>query len=183
MNRHMIVLFGMIGVLLISGCTQNDTDISEEDEEPFDVQETLFTESITFNDPNFKGQVVKNKITKTFTADFDYYINNSMEYIEFFGSNVSMVPFTVNFFCRLYTLAMFNSTQLNSLYESGNITSSKSQVEGYTATNAHVDFIDKEEGTKIAECTSTGPDLDDIEFKSYREYDSSFFGAEIGVFE
>ncbi len=77
---------------------------------------------------------------------------------------------------------MFNETALEDLYESGNMTAEKepSFWEGYTATSSHIDFIDKETGEKIAECTSTGPNWEDIKFKAYREYDSSFMGMKIG---
>ena len=93
-----------------------------------------------------------------------------------------MAPLTVNVICRMFALAMFNITALQDLYESGNMTTEQGAVfwEGYTATQSHIDFIDKETNEKIAECTATGPNWDDMVFNAYREYENTFLNMQIG---
>ncbi len=187
-----ILLAVLLSVVFIAGCTSSSTNSqkyvtpNESSTESSVVKEdTLFTESLVFNKPNLKGHIIKNKILKTFFADLEFYINDSMENVDFFNGNVSVVPFTVNFMCRFFVLAMFNETALNELYQEGNISSSESEPfwKGYTAVSSHIDFIDAETNEKIGECEATGENWEDLKFKAYRNYDESLFGWQIGQLE
>ena len=91
----------------------------------------------------------------------------------------------VNGFCNIINLAAFNRSALSELQEQGNLTiesKDKNPLEGYSVTMVYVEFIDFEDKSKIADCTSTklARDLNDIEFNAYRSYEYSFFGMEIG---
>ena len=94
-----------------------------------------------------------------------------------------MVPFLVNAMCGVFSTAMFNESLMEGLQRTGNITTEDGGMfwQGYTAERSHIEFIDKETNEKIAECTATGPRWEDIEFRTYRQYESSFMGIEIGV--
>lgn len=148
-------------------------------------QEGLITESLYFDDSDMDGKIMKNKLTKTATVEINQYIDDETEYMDFLGEKVTGVPFIVNIGCGLFGLAFFNQSALADLQEEGNMTSEDNQqisLEDYTVKSASIIFLDKETNEKIAECTSTGPTWDDINFKAYRDYSDvgSFFGAEIG---
>jgi len=115
-----------------------------------------------------------------------WYINDTEEWVDFFGEQVTAVPFIVNYACGFLALAFFNESALNELQESGNVSidkeTEKDPFGGYTFTKVSIIFKDKETDEKIAECIATGPNWGDISFKVYRDYSGkpSFFDMEIG---
>lgn len=133
------------------------------------------------------GEVIRNKLRKTAEIKTFWKINNSeeYEYIDLFDQTISPVPFWVNTFCGL-TTTLFDETQV--LQEKNEDVPSidqedilLNQLKGYKLTKIYVEFIDFEDGTKIADCTITGKYWDDIIFNAYRPYPYAFFGMQIGI--
>ncbi|MFH1585852.1 MAG: hypothetical protein ABIB79_03730 [archaeon] len=149
-------------------------------------RESILTESLAFSDENMQGQITKNKLTNTASIDISFSINDTDEYMDFFGEKVTAVPMMVNLFCGLFTTAFFNPSALQELQSEGNITSENndltSLVGDTTIQSAKITFIDKETNQKIADCTATGANWEDIKFNVYRDYSDvgSLFGAQIG---
>lgn len=182
-------------VLILSGCAGGPSSTPAQPEAA-SAPETMaapveekgiITDRLIYNEPNMKGEVRRNKLTKEAVVETTTYINDSEEWEDdpLLG-NFTMVPFLVNFVCDIYTLIYFNKTGLEGWWVGGNLTLEETEedvfLEGYTVTEARVFFRDKETDEKIAECTATGPAWEDIEFKAYREYpkEQSLFDAVIG---
>lgn len=152
------------------------------------VEEGIITDKLIYDNPDMKGEVRKNKLTKKAEVETLLYFNDSEEWGEGFfeGEQMTTVPFIVNTLCNIYTLIYFNETGLKEWQEAGNFTVEDTEehafLEGYTVTDAAVIFKDKETDEKIAECTATGPTWDDIVFNAYRDYpvENSLMEAEIG---
>lgn len=149
-------------------------------------RESILTESLYFNDERIAGELRRNKIDNTSTIEIKYFINDTEEYTNFSGKQTASVPFLVNFVCALFPVAFFNPEALQELKSKGNITAEESDlselIKEITITRSSLTFLDKETNEKIAECTATGSEWEDIEFKAYRDYSNvgSLFGAEIG---
>lgn len=201
MRRLFFVVF-VIAVLFLVGCSNqqdvSDTDkevimdegketqkqeLSTKEKEELVEEKGIITDKLKFGDDKTSGEIIKNKITKTAEVKMSMSLNDSEEYTEFFGEQLSMAPFTINMACGLFAVAFFNQSALAELQEGGNLTieaEEENPLDGYKVTKSYLEFIDFEEKTKIADCTATGPSWDNIRFNAYRKYESSFFGMQIG---
>jgi|Deesub1362A_J573_1020465.scaffolds.fasta_scaffold01962_15 hypothetical protein len=189
-----ILIFGLIILIFTNlGCIEkessnfvNITGKSDKEGQSFKEEKGIIFEKLIFKDEHLSGEISKNKFKKTATVDMTWYINDTEEWVDFFGEKVTAVPFIVNYACGFLALAFFNESALNELQESGNVSidreTEKDPFEGYTFTKVSIIFKDKETDEKIAECVATGPNWEDISFKVYRDYSGkpSFFGMEIG---
>lgn len=120
------------------------------------------------------GEVIKNKLTKTAEVKAVWKFNDTEEYTELMGKRVANAPFLINLGCSLYASIFLNETAIKENELFGEV------LEGYKVTGMKVDFLDYEDNSRIAGCTATGPEWEDISFKAYREYGASMFGSKIG---
>ena len=192
-----IVASLLIILLFIMGCS-NESKISnlnlknENDKEliksngqtgDFIEEKGIIIDKLRFKDEHSSGEILKNKLTKTAEVKINFVLNDSDEYVNFFGESVSMTPFFVNLACGVFAIAFFNESALKELQEGGNLTietKEENPLEGYKIKKSYIEFLDFEEKVKIADCTATGPSWESIKFNSYREYNLTFFGAQIG---
>ena len=143
----------------------------------------IIIDKLRFKDEHSSGEILKNKLTKTAEVKITMSLNDSDEYPEFFGENISLAPFLINVACGLFSVAFFNESILAELQKEGNLTIDTKEerpLEGYTVIKSYLEFTDFEEKKKIADCTTTGPAWENIKFNVYREYNSTFFGVKIG---
>lgn len=173
--------------------TKSQEDIKEE--------KGILIDTLTLGeDEQFKGKITKNKLTKVANIDFSYYINDTDEKADFLGSEVYMAPMLINMLCKIFPMGFYDPESLEDLVnnlneainefnegESEETEAKKTEdnkilnkLEGYNINNVILVFYDKETNEKIAECSSKGKD--DLNFKTYRDYDpeNSFMGVEIG---
>jgi hypothetical protein len=176
-----IYLSLLVLILFNLGCSShsNSSDISESQS---NKKSGLIFEELSFQDQDLSGTVIKNKFTKTAEAKIEMLIPDDVEKIDYMGEEISATPMIVNMFCRIIATALFNSSAMQELTESGNVTaeSGKNFLEGYSVTKSEIKFIDKEDKKLIAECSATGSEWKDIKFNTYREYKNSLFGMVIG---
>lgn len=190
------LLFGifLIGLFLSSSCVKtsknsvgDDVERFEEDileKEDYKIEERgIIIDKFKFRDDKSTGEVIKNKLTKTATIRMSINVNDTEEYAEFFGEQISSVPFLVNTACSLFAVAFFDPDALAELQEGGNLTTETKEdsiLEGYKVSESSIRFLDEENNKLIAECTATGSEWEDIKFNAYREYENSLFGMKIG---
>lgn len=184
-------------LLFLAGCVgggssssepiKNEVIKSEKPASEIKEETGILTTKIKFKDADSEGVIKLNKLTKKAEVDFVIYLNDTEEWVEFFGENVTAAPFMVNTMCGILAVAFFNESALKEMSQSGNITTEQgpsvlSFLEGYKVTQSKILFKDKETGENIAECIAVGPRWEDITFKAYRDYSGypSLFGMEIG---
>jgi len=193
------ICFVLLTSLLLVGCTtevekpteseQKESDKGEQlvsDKEGYVEEKGIIVDRIKFGDYTSSGEIIKNKLTKTAKIEIKIYLNDSEEYDEIFEEKVSMAPLLINAFCELSADLFFNWEKLEKEISQGNLTiesdepKEENPLKGYKVDYVHAEFIDFEDKNKIAECTALGPKWNDIEFKVYRKYDSTFTGTQIG---
>lgn len=155
-----IVLILVIGLLLFLGC------ITEESKEPKETKETI---PITDFSVDGSGSVTRDKVAKTAIVEMQVKLADIDE--------MEAVTMTT---CSTYSQLFFNreylqklSDDMQKLIDEGNLDTVNlfeslinfpvdKYVKGYTVTEFNMQFIDKEDGTKIADCKVTGKESDDF---------------------
>lgn len=178
--RLFLEIFLVIGIILASGCTKSPTgEIVAEDtssagveqqqpatqtQEPKEeIKKSLLTTTYKYEEQDSKGKIVVNNLKKTATADLEMQINDTMEY-----------EFAITFTCGLIALSFYNSSAIQEMQEEEFLVAEEESeetkpnfLEGVSFERFAIYFVDKEDGSKIADCIVKGKSEEDLEFKWY----------------
>ena len=141
----------ILATILVAGCTQQTIISKNETTGESVVKETsILTEKLITKSSSVEGTLTKNKITKTVDLQMKQYINDTEEQaLSFFTLKGGL-----NFSCMLVSGIFLNATK----NMPQNFT--ENDLQGYEFSNMEIEYIDKETGEKIADCSLTGMNLE-----------------------
>ncbi len=184
----------IIILLLLTACSSEDkesdtedkvTDTKQPDADDTEDKETKQTEPETIthelpmNTDGISAEVMQNTKTKQITVKTIMRISDNDEILKTTEGSFNTIPSSVNRLCAMFADTFFSPESLDKFLEQAK--DKTNLFDGYTITKNIVEFIDHETEEKIADCTATGKDWEDIEFNSYKEFENPFQDQVIGV--
>jgi len=199
--------FAILGllVLFLVGCASNNTEIANtgdnevvnsqetqqnevQEETDFEENQGILTDTLTFGDEVFYGEIKTYKTSKTAEIEGIYPINDTEESFDHLGETVYRAPIMVDAWCSFMNFVTFALEEPDELNEEAD-NEMMDELRYYEVTKLTITFIDEEDKTQIAKCTST--EKDSIEYVAYRKYEKqdpensitpgSFYGETIEV--
>jgi hypothetical protein len=155
-------------------------------------KDEIVTQELSYIKDGNLFKFTKNRITKTAKFSMVYTFAEKDEFLDFMGTKVTSVPFTINLFCGTLNQAFFDTEALKAAMASSSADTTKASsvtddnqfkntLAGYKVTEFILDFKDK--SGQIATCQSTQKGFENMKFTVVRDYSStaSFFRQKIGV--
>jgi len=180
MKRIYLLSFVSVLALTFTGCSK----VEVTDDGAVITDNKIITDDVTYVNDSSEVTVSRNNVTKTAQIEMNYKITDEEEFDDSFGEKMTTVPFTVNVSCSLFQAAIFDPESLEGLgaEQESEDEELDNALEGYTAKKLTINFIDAENGERIAGCVATGAGKENISYESIRSYEGipSFFGAVIG---
>lgn len=200
MNKKITIIIGvviLVGIVITAFFLSGGfTKISEEDGSTIIEENKVITDTVTYINEDIIYKITRNKVTKNATIEMDYPIPDDVESFDFLGSQVTMIPFTVNFSCATLNAAFFDPEAYQNMVAVFNDNTEETEpvtensefaekLEDYTITEFQINFNDQEDKGKIAMCQSENANINEMKFEVYRDYSElgSFLSTEIGIFE
>jgi len=183
MNKKIIATLFLFFTVTLSGCSK----IEKTDNGVKTIDNKIVTDDVSYIEKDSEVTVHRNKITKNATVDIVYKIKDSDEYSDFLGTKVTMVPMLFNLTCSTLNSGIFQpeqSTQATST-DGGKVDEKmKGYLTGYTPKKISLEFLDAEDGQKIASCESEQAGNQNIKVNIIRDYKdvASFMNVKIGNF-
>lgn len=164
--------------------TPNSKNLSNNKEET--IKDYTFIQTITYSDENSTTKIIRNKLLKTATVEFEVFFDEN----EIETGFMDMRELTTVMFCGLMQMAIYDKNAVNEWNKqveewnsqeytveddsppSEKETAILSPLEGFDVTKVHL-IMNTKSKEKISECTITGKEENQLNIIRYYELDSS----------
>jgi len=185
MKKIVIITSLLLITLIFAGCSKK---VEQTEDGTRITEDKIVTDDVSYITEDSEVTIRRNKVTRIASIEMLYKIKDEDEYDDFFGEQMTMVPFLVNTSCALFTTAIFDPEAFADWEEDEKAQKDDEMdtyLDGYTTNKITLRFVDAESNEKIANCESTRNDFENIKFEIFKDYSdvSSFFGVKMGEYE